>query len=572
MMKSLRFILIFVVLLSNNLIAQIQTWPPGGITAGPMQFILNANRIIPSTKRYNLIWADQLYGLPQNKIKFVAQNYTGTQKIFDYQANDYRLINPNFLVISYHLANGLNPQHNDDCPDPKTNTGSGYIGVVAPNGFVSEWNDYFVPSLNSNSIVPGTNRFEQMFQHYDTADMNHRVWHIDPFWNMNLENADWRTYMGDNIVSWMAGNENEGAFLDVSVETMVSPLYNPNSNNQPPNNFNWYIAPHGPAGYSINTLSDFAAWMNDQYLRYYQYLYQRFHTAVIDYLIMPNVDQMVTGWYDPFWIDGDSQGETIDGAMMENFGSYTGSDMYLSLERGLRHITGRGKILISQFSDTIEAERYRRTGMYMLIKNENSFLCIHPGSVDWYPEYEIDLGDQRTIPPVIDSLRVMGTGTASLFRRDFDYGMVLCNTSSSPFTYPLTGNWQVVSTSGGGAVDTSGLIASENILYTSVTGLVTVNGSDCVILKNNSGTNISNSPDSPLIKLFYTEDAVQARINFENKFTGKIYLTDIIGKIINEIYKGELSGDCTFQIGKRLAGTYLLILKGNFNRVEKVIF
>src|SRR5204862_2733180 len=136
---------------------------------------------------------------------------------------------------------------------------------------------------------------------------------------------------------------------------------------------------------------------NARYSGYYQPLYSRFHSALVDYLVMPNVDQMVTGWYDPTWLDG-SGGETIDGAMMESFGNYTGPDMYLTLERGLRHITGRGKILIAQYYTNTLAERYRRTGMYMLIKNENSFINLTDGNVDWFPEYEIDLGDQSVVP------------------------------------------------------------------------------------------------------------------------------------------------------------------------------
>src|SRR5689334_8938530 len=89
--------------------AQVQSWPPGGITPSPYTLQLPSSRYVPSTKRYNLVWADQFFGQPAGKIEFIAKNYVGTQKIFSYQANDYRAFNPNFLVISYHLAAGLNP-------------------------------------------------------------------------------------------------------------------------------------------------------------------------------------------------------------------------------------------------------------------------------------------------------------------------------------------------------------------------------------------------------------------------------------------------------------------------------
>ena len=70
---------------------------------------------------------------------------------------------------------------------------------------------------------------------------------------------------------------------------------------------------------------------------------------------------MVTTVYDPTWTDGNASGETIDGAMMESFGGYRGQDMWLSMERCIRHITGRGKILIAQFYDATEVERLRQT-------------------------------------------------------------------------------------------------------------------------------------------------------------------------------------------------------------------
>src|SRR5205823_1795847 len=149
------------------------------------------------------------------------KNYVGTQKIFNYQAADYRVFNSNFLILTYHLALGLNPQHNDDCPFPHNNAGSGFIGVIAPAGYVGEWSTYFLPWLSGKSITVGSSRYEQMFQHYDAIDTAHRVWHIDPQWLMNADNADWRTYMGDQCISWMTGNQNEGCFMDVSVETMA---------------------------------------------------------------------------------------------------------------------------------------------------------------------------------------------------------------------------------------------------------------------------------------------------------------------------------------------------------------
>src|SRR5438552_12014581 len=99
-------------------------WPPDAAKPAPiMQHLhLPGGRFIPSTRRWNLVWADQLIpgNISQARLKFAAEHYVATQKIWSNQAAQFRAINPNFLIVAYHLAAGLNPLHNDDCPDPKS--------------------------------------------------------------------------------------------------------------------------------------------------------------------------------------------------------------------------------------------------------------------------------------------------------------------------------------------------------------------------------------------------------------------------------------------------------------------
>nr|MDA3842866.1 putative glycoside hydrolase [Candidatus Kapabacteria bacterium] len=493
------FFLIFLLTANIQTYSQIQTWPPDGLNAGPMQFVLPDSRIIPSTKRYNLVWADQLrpYLLTEGKIEFAAKNYVGTQKIWADQISQFRNYNENFLCLIYHLAAGLNPNKNDDCPDPKNNSGEGHIGVVSPAGYVSEWQEHFLPWCQSNSISEGSDRFESMFQHYNTLSPETRVWHRDPYWLMNLDNADWRTYVAAACKEWMTGNTNEGCFFDVSVETSWN-YYNPSDISGDPYNFNWWETPYGLD--PIDNRNDLAIYMNDTYLDYYSTIYQAFHSATVDYLVIPNIDQMVTSVYDPYWTDGsDTQGETIDGAMIENFGGYKASDMYLTLERAVRHLTGRGKIMIAQFGADSPEERYRRTGMYMLIKNENSYInIINTGNAEWYPEYEIDLGDQSMLPENLNDLRVSGDGWRSLWKREYEHGFILCNTSDADIFYNL-GDEQaakdgktinLVGTSGGGEVSDEGQIAEQTITYEAFNGLIKIPSSECAIFKISDETSI----------------------------------------------------------------------------------
>jgi hypothetical protein len=490
-MKTIAILACALVIVSSNsnpALSQVQSWPPGGTLSSPITAAMKlpSNRYVPSTKKYNLVWADELVGQPAGKIQFIAQNYVASQKMAKSQVADYRVYNANFLCVIYHLSNGINPRNDNDCPLPH---GTTPITSCTPAGWVSEWDSCFTPWLTAAGISQGSSRFEQMFQHYTAVDPNNRVWHGDPQWTMCLENQDWRKYVADATIDWMTGEQDEGCFFDVCVETMVPGLYHPAEGDPAPHNFNWYLSPYGPAGYAIAALGDFAVWMNAQYLGYWQSIYKRFHTASVDYLILPNVDQMTTGWYDPVWMEGNAGGETIDGAMMESFGNATGPDMYLSLSRAVHHITGRGKILIAQFYDSTQAERYRRTGMYMLIKNENSFVNILAGGgPGWFPEYEINLGDQSLVPADISSLRVAGSGSASLFKRDYQNGMVLCNTSGSTMNYTLGGNnWNIVNTSGGGSVDNSGAVAKQSITFSPIGSptQVAVPAYGCVILTNN---------------------------------------------------------------------------------------
>jgi hypothetical protein len=554
--------------LFNQAFSQVQSWPPGGTTASPVTagMKLPGNRYVPSSKKYNLVWADELVGQPAGKIRFIAQNYVASQKMSSLQIADYRVYNPNFLCVIYHLSNGINPQNNNDCPLPHGTTA---ISSCTPAGWVSEWNGYFTPWLASSGITQGSTRFETMFQHYTSVDSNNRVWHSDPQWTMCLENADWRKYVADATIGWMTGLQNEGCFFDVCVETMVPGLYNPASGDPAPHNFNWYLSPYGPAGYSVATLNDFAAWMNGQYLGYWQSIYKKYHTPSANYLILPNVDQMVTGWYDPAWIDGNAGGETIDGAMMENFGYSTGPDMYLSLSRAVKHITGRGKILIAQFYDSTQAERYRRTGMYMLIKNENSFLNIlASGAPSWFPEYEINLGDQNQVPATIDALRVAGSGSASLFKRDYQNGCVLCNTSGSAMNYTLAGTaWNVVNTSGGGSVDNNGVVAKQTITFSPVSlAQVSVPASGCVILTNNTAA-VEDQTQKRNNEAGFFSDPVNGIINIRQ--SGVVSIYNLNGVL--QIKKLTTRDNASIDVSILSKGVYIIKIAGAIKN-EQMVF
>jgi len=537
--------------------------------------MLPEDRVVPSTLRYNLVWADQIVPnwVTAGQVEFAAKNYVGTQKIWAEQIAEFRNYNSNFLGLIYHLALGLNPESNLDCPNPKNNS-SGFIGVVSPKGFVAEEPEHFKPWLMEKGIMIGSQRHEDMFQHYDELTYNNRVWHIDPYWLMNAENEDWQNYLNDQCIDWMRGNDNEGCFFDVSVETYAT-LYNPNQYNPSPTNFNWWQSPHKPYNFNGNmkSPSDFATWMNNLYLKYYQNIYRNFHRATADYLVIPNVDQMITTVYDPIWLDGDDNGETIDGAMVENFGGARGQDMYLTLERCISHITGRGKILIAQFNADTPKERLRRTAMYMLVKNENSFININPGIVGWYPEYEIDLGEQTNCPKTIDKI----SNASNLFERRFEFGRVICNTSDNPQTIePLSwlpeapGKEYIILTSGGGEVEADGITVKDTIEFIDFTEPIQLAASDCIMIKVKWGSPVEEkkynyeielypNPVIDYIDIFFPEDTGQQT---------SIKIIDVLGNCM--IVSGvNVESKKRIDVSNLSTGVYFVVV--DFGKVRKVM-
>ncbi|MBC7776043.1 MAG: hypothetical protein H7246_11460 [Phycisphaerae bacterium] len=548
---------------------QSPTWPPGGTTPSPYAISLDGGRFLPSTKRWNLVWSDQIVPnwVSAAQVEFAAQNYVGTQKIFANQVGQFRQFNSNFLCLSYHLAVGLNPADNADCPLPHGNPGENPIGVVTPAGYVGEYATHFQPWLAVQGIAEGSPSFEQMFQHYDLPDQAHRVWHHDPYWLMNLADANWRKYQSETTISWMKGNQNEGTFFDVAVETYAY-FYHPRSND--PTGFNWWQAPHGPVGFvgQFPSPDAFAPWQNQHYLPYFQKLYTDFHAGANDYLVMPNVDQLVTTVYDPIWLDGDANGETVDGAMMEGFGDYTGFDMWLTLDRSVRHLTGRGKALIAQWYASGAAERLRRTGMYMLVKNENSYLNIQAGDVSWWPEYEIDLGEQSPIPTHLDALRVAGSGWESLWRRDYAQGMVLCNTADTPISYGLpAGDWFEIETSGGGPVGQNGVPPPSVVSLSDAPSPVIVAASGCQIFSKTNTT--ANHEAGKKVEKFraYTKasaNLIQVELVLNEAGRGFFELCDASGRILQQFVAGELAAASHFidlETCHLPAGIYVLRFK-----------
>jgi hypothetical protein len=119
-------------------------------------------------------------------------------------------------------------------------------------------------------------------------------------------------------------------------------------------------------------------------------------------------------------------------------------------------LSAAGKIVMLQnylsTSDDV-ATRLYYLGNYLLVKGHATYLdYFASGPLEWYPEWTIDLG--APLAPV--AANVSALASDGVYRRDFAKGSVLVNPTSSPVTVTLASALNLVTPSGGGAVDTTG--------------------------------------------------------------------------------------------------------------------
>jgi hypothetical protein len=89
---------------------------------------------------------------------------------------------------------------------------------------------------------------------------------------------------------------------------------------------------------------------------------------------------------------------------------------------------------------------------YLLVKGSRSYLFYFASStLEWYPEWQIDLGPPATTPANVDALAWQG-----VYRRDFASGVVLLNPSPSAVSVTLPSAMRRVDAQGGGAVPSDG--------------------------------------------------------------------------------------------------------------------
>jgi hypothetical protein len=428
---------------------------------------------LPSTRRYVLVWPDQLVpdganGNPpysQALMQWVVTHFVGTQKLFQTQIDSYRALNPNFLMLTYHVAYGLNGA---DQTNPVGN-------ITGPNKFGQEDTDTFTPWVAANSVTR-----ENAYQHSATpASVSNRVSYPDPYWLMDIGSTEWQSYIQATLLDWATfpTTKSTGFFLDVAFPPWYN--YSPAA---------WWS---GPAGGSSRTALD--TWWMPRAQAYFQAMRTAFAPTAQHprYLVIPNPDALDDGTDEPSFLDG------TDGVFTENWQNALGGPVNwnLSVRRICHYVTGHAKVWMTDSTSDVtampQAQRNMIIGTFLLIRNGTSYVMLLPG-LNWYPEYEIDLGGYVAEPPDdIEQLRVAGTGGASggLYARQEVAGTILVNSSAGALTYDVPAPMVQAQWSGGGAVAADGTEATQSLTYSQTVpaGPLSVPAQTAIILRSPNG-------------------------------------------------------------------------------------
>ncbi|MBN2081657.1 hypothetical protein JW859_05545 [bacterium] len=389
-----------------------------------------ARRELPDTTSEILVFADQL--LPNNmtaaQVQWCAENLVGTQKIFDWQADEFRQYNDDFIVVGYHLGNGAGPignVHGDDWDGD------------ADWPYVDLHEDWFIHPAGSSQ--PDGRCLQQ--------DWN---------WYVAAPDSPWQDYLAANLLQLLGEDHLDGWFVD--------------SCHQP-----WNTDP--------------AIWWPSG-MEWYEYFTPKLHEMLrtvnlaadahpLQPYVIPNAGQYVTTVSDIKYYGDDW---ACDGIMIEGHArwGYDGTPNYFALSdwilqqnRILDHQThGLATILQSHIYTLDTADRLFVFGTYLLVKGDHTYInwlgddgtdWIRSDVGQWYPEFDIDDdpfpwgAPSGATPATMADLYVAaytdnGVTCGPFYRRNYPNGFVIVNPGSAAVNYRVPWTMQSLSVNGGGNV------------------------------------------------------------------------------------------------------------------------
>ncbi|HEY5373408.1 MAG TPA: putative glycoside hydrolase, partial [Polyangiaceae bacterium] len=397
----------------------------GGATA--------TGRSFPDTNASIAILADQLPPMNDAQLTFAASHYVGTEKQHLPVTQALRAKNPQFLVLHYHLS----------------------MWQAAPaTTFITDgtsWgNDY-----------PTVTTHEAWFWH--NASNARVASSSDAKLLMNVSVPEFQQYWADSLAAQVKAGDYDGIFFDSASPALLQ----------------GECAGADPrlAATAVKD-TQFSELGGKSWIEAWQAWMSALNSTLLAQGIplIPNTSAFATGW------DNTDYSLTA-GAFVEGFADlgFAVSDWQASTNELLK-LAAADKIMILQSylkATTDLSTRMYYLGNYLLVKGHHTYLDYFSdgGALEWYPEWNLDLGAPLTTGATVSDLSKGG-----VYRRDFAKGSVFVNPSAAAVMVDLGGTFQRVLASGGGAIDTSGT-APGSVTKQPVTSISVAATSAEIVLK-----------------------------------------------------------------------------------------
>jgi hypothetical protein len=377
----------------------------GGVT-------LPSGRSFPDTNASIALLVDQLPSMSTAQMQFATSHFVGTEKQLLPVTQQLRAMNPNFLVLHYHLA--------------MWQSAADFI----VNG--TSW---------GNDLSTVTNNETWFWHDTSSSTSSGRVTAPDGKFLMNVSVAGFQQYWVQSLEAQVADGQYDGIMFDSASPNLLQGWCGGSGENQDSR----------LAGTAASTTS-FPELGNVTWIAAWQTWIAALASALSarGIPLIPNDGAFITGW-------DDTNYALTPGVFSEGFGdpSFAPSDWQAATDELLK-LAAADKIMILQnylTAPTDVATRLYYLGNYLLVKGHHTYLdYFASGPLEWYPEWSLDLG----APTTAATTDVTTLASAGVYRRDFAKGSVLVNPGGSPVTVTLGKTYQQVVPSGGGAVDAAG--------------------------------------------------------------------------------------------------------------------
>jgi hypothetical protein len=374
-------------------------------------------------------------GLSAAQVDFCARRYAGTQKQTRADADRYRAVNPDFLVLHYRLGQGLGYRQTSAGCNPN----GGFLSII-DGTWVQEW--------------PGDSAVnESWFWHQNGQRTLQCQW---GWYLAELDDGSWRRSWSDRVLEQLEHNDADGLFADSFLV---------------PN----YMGGFSPALPAVDLAFEHA-W-SQKLARFMDFMRERFAGR---YRFLPNVGTWVT-------TRDQTDFAHADGVFIEGFGydvwEQYGLEAFTTQGDRLLGLIGQDKIVIGQcYRIDSGFQRMHSLANYFLLKGRHTFLNFETGQTpEWWPEYDVALGEPLADPP--PTTGGLFDPAKGVYARAYSNGQVFLNAGSTTRSFPLGATYRRAVPVGGGNVPSNGVLPGTwRVDTTSVDALTLAPGEGAVVL------------------------------------------------------------------------------------------